>query len=72
MLQVHREDHGGDGAVVSSGHYPTLCQQPRSGSAHLPRAELQQTGARPAKPPAPLLVSPRPASTSKEGGFLEK
>lgn len=67
-LQVHREDHGGDGAVVSSGHHPTLCQQPRSGGAHLPRAELQPAGARPAKPPAPLLVSPTPpALTSSQG-----
>lgn len=67
-LQVHREDHGGDGAVVSSGHHPTLCQQPRSGGAHLPRAELQPAGARPAKPPAPLLVSPTPpALTSSRG-----
>lgn len=71
-LQVYREDHGGDGAVVSSGHHPTLCQQPRSGSAHLPCAELQQAGARPAKPPAPLLVSPHLASIPKEGGFSRK
>lgn len=70
-LQVYREDHGGDGAVVSSGHHPTLCQQPRSGGAHLPRAELQQAGARPAKPPAPLLVSPCLATIPKEGGFPE-